>query len=124
MPISRMFKEAVRVLRRNDMGGWTRAAPKLYPHQWRWDSAFIAIGLARLAPTGAARELTTLFEHQLASGKVPHIVFNSICPRQLLLTRRGPLGNGAEPARRPVRAGRDQRPVPAPVHAIAAGRIR
>ena len=32
------------VLRRNDMGGWTRAAPDLYPHQWSWDSACIAIG--------------------------------------------------------------------------------
>jgi len=36
------------VLRRNDLGGWTRAAPGLYPHQWSWDSAFIAIGLAHI----------------------------------------------------------------------------
>ena len=25
---------AAAVLRKNDMGGWTRAAPTLYPHQW------------------------------------------------------------------------------------------
>ena len=36
------------VLRRNDMGGWTKAAPEHYPHQWSWDSAFITIGLAHL----------------------------------------------------------------------------
>jgi hypothetical protein len=34
---------AEEVLRKNDMGGGTRAAPELYPHQWSWDSAFIAI---------------------------------------------------------------------------------
>ena len=62
------------------MAGWTRAAPEPYPHQWSWDSAFIAIGLARLDPACATRELTTLFEHQWASGKVPHIVFNPDAP--------------------------------------------
>jgi hypothetical protein len=41
---------AARVLRRNDMSGCTRAAPDLYPPQRSWDSASIAIGLARLAP--------------------------------------------------------------------------
>jgi glucosylglycerate hydrolase len=63
VPISEMFEEAP-VLRRNDMGGWWRAAPELYPHQRSWDSALIAIGLARLDPASAARKLTTLFEHQ------------------------------------------------------------
>ncbi len=72
--------QAVEVLRQNDMGGWTRAAPGLYPHQWSWDSAFIAIGLARLDVRRAARELRTLFEHQWATGKVPHIVFNPKAP--------------------------------------------
>jgi hypothetical protein len=36
-----LIGQARKILRRNDMGGWTRAAPSLYPHQWRWDSAFI-----------------------------------------------------------------------------------
>jgi hypothetical protein len=58
------------------MGSWTRAAPELYPHQWSWDSAFIAIGLAHLDVRRAALELRTLFAHQWATGKVPHIVFN------------------------------------------------
>ena len=37
---------ALAVLRLNDLGDWTKPAPRLYPHQWSWDSAFIAIGLA------------------------------------------------------------------------------
>lgn len=40
-------RAAAGVLRRNDAGTMTRAAPGLYPHMWSWDSAFIAIGLAR-----------------------------------------------------------------------------
>jgi glucosylglycerate hydrolase len=62
---------AERVLRRNDMGGWTRAAPDLYPHQWSWDTGFIAVGLAHLDTGRAARELSSLFEHQWTNGKVP-----------------------------------------------------
>ncbi len=72
--------QAEKVLRQNDMGGWTRAAPELYPHQWSWDSAFIAIGLAHLDVRRAARELLTLFAQQWATGKVPHIVFNPEAP--------------------------------------------
>ena len=67
---------AARVLHQNDLGGWTKAAPALYPHQWSWDSAFIAIGWAHLDPRRALRELTTLFAAQWANGMVPHIVYN------------------------------------------------
>jgi hypothetical protein len=48
----------------------------LYPHQWSWDSAFIAVGLAQVRPDRAWRELRTLFSAQWADGRVPHIVFN------------------------------------------------
>jgi glucosylglycerate hydrolase len=71
---------AARVLRQNDAGGWTKPGPNHYPHQWSWDSAFIAIGLARFDVRRAARELETLFAHQWASGKVPHIVFDPKAP--------------------------------------------
>src|SRR3954466_6627707 len=77
---SSLAARARKVLRQNDMGDWTRAAPYLYPHQWSWDSAFIAIGLARLDVRRAARELRTLFAHQWKTGKVPHIVFNPQAP--------------------------------------------
>jgi glucosylglycerate hydrolase len=75
-----LASQAEKVLRRNDMGGWTRAAPELYPHQWSWDSAFIAIGLAHLDVRRAALELRTLFAHQWKNGKVPHIFFNPEAP--------------------------------------------
>jgi hypothetical protein len=71
---------AAEVLRRNDFGTWTKPAPHLYPHQWSWDSAFIAMGLAHLDIRRAARELQTLFDAQWATGKVPHIVFNPDAP--------------------------------------------
>jgi glucosylglycerate hydrolase len=77
---SGMIRRAAEVLRRNDMGGWTRAAPELYPHQWSWDTGFIAVGLAHLDTARAARELLTLFAYQWKTGKIPHIVFNPKAP--------------------------------------------
>jgi glycogen debranching enzyme len=76
----RLAARAAEILRKNDMGAWTKAAPDLYPHQWSWDSAFIAIGLSRLDTRRAARELLALFAHQWKNGKVPHIVFNPEAP--------------------------------------------
>ena len=77
---SGLFQDAADVLRRNDMGGWTRAAPDLYPHQWSWDAGFITIGLAHLDTRRAAEELRGLFRHQWKNGKIPHIVFNPQAP--------------------------------------------
>ncbi|HKY50345.1 MAG TPA: glycogen debranching protein [Candidatus Limnocylindria bacterium] len=68
------------MLRANDVGGWTKPAPRLYPHQWSWDSAFIAIGLAHLDPARALEELEHLFEAQWSDGRVPHIVFDPKVP--------------------------------------------
>lgn len=67
---------AAAVLHLNDQGEWTKAAPNLYPHQWSWDAAFIAIGWAHLDTARAAQELRTLFAAQWRTGKIPHIVFN------------------------------------------------
>jgi len=66
---------AAAVLRDNDAGGWTKASPHLYPHQWSWDSAFIAIGWAHLDVRRALSELEQLLAAQWPSGMVPHIVF-------------------------------------------------
>ncbi|EEP75033.1 conserved hypothetical protein [Micromonospora sp. ATCC 39149] len=61
-------------------GNWehdhTVPSRTLYPHQWSWDSAFVAVGLAHVRPDRAWRELRTLFAAQWADGRVPHIVFN------------------------------------------------
>ncbi|GAA3819766.1 MULTISPECIES: glycogen debranching protein [Amycolatopsis] len=66
---------AARVLRDNDTGAVITAAPRLYPHMWSWDAAFISIGLARLDLPRAVAELETLFKAQWRNGMVPHIVF-------------------------------------------------
>lgn len=65
------------MLHRNDAGDWTKASPHLYPHQWSWDSALIAIGWAHLDPRRAMLELEGLFDAQWPTGMVPHIVFHS-----------------------------------------------
>jgi hypothetical protein len=115
-----MFDRAVQVLRRNDMGSWTKAAPNLYPHQWSWDSAFIAIGLARLDVVRAALELIGLFSAQWATGKIPHIVFNPHAPPRSYLL--GP--EHWAPALPPLDAPDPPRQTSGlcqpPVHAIAA----
>jgi hypothetical protein len=69
--------QAAAVLRGNDAGGWTKASPLLYPHQWSWDSAFIAIGWAHLDVRRAMTELEQLFAAQWSTGMVPHIVFRA-----------------------------------------------
>lgn len=68
--------QAIAVLDRNRVSGWTRAAPHLYPHQWSWDSAFIAIGLVHVDPELAMEEMRSLFRAQWRNGMIPHIVFN------------------------------------------------
>ncbi|QNE36716.1 glucosylglycerate hydrolase [Leifsonia shinshuensis] len=74
--IEDIARAAAAVLRRNDAGSMTRAAPGLYPHMWSWDSAFIAIGLARFDVPRAIRELQSLLDAQWSTGMIPHIVFN------------------------------------------------
>ncbi|GAA1228527.1 glucosylglycerate hydrolase [Rhodoglobus aureus] len=71
-----LFHEAVEVLRANDLGTMTSAAPNLYPHMWSWDAAFVAIGLARVNVPRAIQELETLLEAQWTTGMIPHIVFS------------------------------------------------
>ncbi|OUM42753.1 glucosylglycerate hydrolase [Arthrobacter sedimenti] len=66
---------AIEVLRLNDLGTMTTAAPNLYPHMWSWDAAFVAIGLARFDVPRAITELRTLLAAQWTTGMIPHIVF-------------------------------------------------
>jgi hypothetical protein len=68
---------AKRVLKNNWMGHSTKPSPKLYPHQWSWDSCFISIGYAHYEQERAMEELRTVFAAQWKNGMVPHIVFNS-----------------------------------------------
>ncbi|MEV6104916.1 hypothetical protein AB0M28_09400 [Streptomyces sp. NPDC051940] len=74
-------REAERVLAANWTGASTVPSRALYPHQWSWDSAFIAIGLRHLSPLRAQLELRTLLGAQWGDGRVPHIVFNPAVPK-------------------------------------------
>ncbi|MDX2596483.1 hypothetical protein PV343_30150 [Streptomyces sp. WI03-4A] len=71
---------AARVLAANWTGSSTVPSQSLYPHQWSWDSAFVAIGLRHLSPLRAQTELETLLAAQWGDGRVPHIVFNPSVP--------------------------------------------
>ncbi|MFR9674710.1 amylo-alpha-1,6-glucosidase [Streptomyces sp. TR06-5] len=74
-------QEARRVLLRNWTGTSTVPSHGLYPHQWSWDSAFIAIGLRHLSVRRARLELETLTAAQWGDGRIPHIVFNPAVPQ-------------------------------------------
>ena len=71
-----MAARAAYILRDNSTGLITKAAPALYPHQWSWDAAFNAIGLATVDLPRARLELDSLFAGQWRNGMVPHIVFD------------------------------------------------
>jgi hypothetical protein len=83
------------VLERNRRGSWTCPSISLYPHQWLWDSCFIAIGLASYDPQRAAGELRALFRGQWANGMLPHMVFSDhvkdIGSRRIWQSKKNPL---------------------------------
>ncbi|GHH63751.1 hypothetical protein GCM10017673_05230 [Streptosporangium violaceochromogenes] len=70
-------REAWSVLNANRAGSATVPAPGLYPHQWNWDSTFVALGLARQDTRRAGAELLSLLAGQWRTGMVPHIVFQA-----------------------------------------------
>jgi hypothetical protein len=72
---TQLAARAAYLLRGNDLGVMTSAAPLLYPHMWSWDAAFVAVGLAPLSVERAVVELDTLLSAQWANGMIPHIVF-------------------------------------------------
>ncbi|MBA8879492.1 MGH1-like glycoside hydrolase domain-containing protein [Phyllobacterium myrsinacearum] len=68
---------ARQILATNDRGGYTVPTDRLYPFQWNWDSAFVAMGFATYDVPRAYRELERLIEGQWADGMIPHIVFHT-----------------------------------------------
>ncbi|HEV3465213.1 MAG TPA: hypothetical protein VG846_14685, partial [Actinomycetota bacterium] len=77
---ARLLAAAGELLEANRRGAGTVPSPALYPHQWSWDAAFVAIGRSRLDQWRAAHELDSLLGGQWANGMVPHIVFNPAVP--------------------------------------------
>jgi len=78
--MSRIFadyiEKAKQILANNWTGMSTKPAPSLYPHQWNWDSSFIALGKSHYNTAQAILEIETLFEAQWANGMLPQIVFD------------------------------------------------
>lgn len=70
-----LLKQAKEVLQMNDRGNYTQPAYGLYPHQWLWDSCFIAIGLRHLDVDRAQQELISLGRGQWRNGMLPNIIF-------------------------------------------------
>jgi glycogen debranching enzyme len=67
--------EATDVLASNRRDGYTIPSATLYPFQWNWDSAFIAVGLAGVDPAAAKAEIETLLSAQWSNGMLPQIAF-------------------------------------------------
>ncbi|WP_234539297.1 MGH1-like glycoside hydrolase domain-containing protein [Streptomyces shenzhenensis] len=112
---------AAQVLDDNWTGSSTVPSRSLYPHQWSWDSAFIAIGLRHLSPLRAQTELETLLAAQWGDGRIPHIVFNPSVPLDAYFPSpdfwRSSTAGRAAGAPRTVQTSGIVQP---PVHALAA----
>lgn len=63
------------VLEKNWRTTHTIPAEGLYPHQWLWDSCFIAIGTRHTNLKHAQQELRSLLRGQWANGMLPHMIF-------------------------------------------------
>ena len=71
------------VLQKNHRGNFTIPARGLYPHQWLWDSCFIAIGLANYDMERAKLEILSLLRGQWKNGMLPHIIFTPGKPQAM-----------------------------------------
>jgi glycogen debranching enzyme len=70
-------QKAQSILRLNDMGAFTKPAPRQYPHQWNWDAAVIALGLSHFDLPRALDEIRSLLKGQWKDGMVPHIIYHT-----------------------------------------------
>ena len=107
-----LLDRAREVLDANWIGASTLPSASLYPHQWSWDSAFIAIGRSWYDQDRAQQELGSLFRAQWANGMVPHLVFNPSVPEGGVLPGAGLLAVVDTVAERATRC-RDIRDYPA-----------
>jgi hypothetical protein len=76
-PVLSLEEQAAAILHKNDRGIYTSPDGALYPHQWLWDSCFVAIGLRHLNIDRARTELTSLIRGQWKNGMLPNIIFNT-----------------------------------------------
>jgi hypothetical protein len=74
--LKKYIRAAKSVLINNRSSAYTLPSSSLYPHQWNWDSGFIAIGYSHFDTEWAMKELESLFSAQWKNGMLPQIVFN------------------------------------------------
>ena len=76
--MNKFIKDAQKILTGNRKRGYTLPTNnKLYPAQWNWDSAFIALGYSYFNLNFALKEIKTLLDGQWKDGMVPHILFHN-----------------------------------------------
>ena len=76
--MNRFIKNAQKILIRNRKKGYTLPTNNtLYPAQWNWDSAFIALGYSYFNLNFALKEIKTLLDGQWKDGMIPHILFHN-----------------------------------------------
>jgi glycogen debranching enzyme len=73
---SDLVQAAQAVLNTNDRGNFTIPASGIYPHQWLWDSCFIAIGQRHFDVDRAKLEILSLLRAQWKNGMLPHMIFS------------------------------------------------
>ena len=72
-----LIKIAKKTLLNNRRSNYTLPTnSKLYPAQWNWDSAFIALGYSHFNINFALDEINTLLKGQWKDGMIPHILFH------------------------------------------------
>ena len=75
--MNKFVKIAQKTLIGNRKKGYTLPTNnKLYPAQWNWDSAFIALGYSYFNLNFALKEIKTLLDGQWKDGMIPHILFH------------------------------------------------
>ena len=71
-----LIEKANKVLKLNDLGGYTVPTHDLYPFQWNWDSAITALGWMKIDESRAWQEINMLLRGQWDNGMIPHIIFH------------------------------------------------
>jgi glycogen debranching enzyme len=75
--VTDLTARAREILYENDRGGYTVPTARLYPFQWNWDSAFVAMGWAVFDIPRAWSEIELLLRGQWDDGLIPQIVFHA-----------------------------------------------
>ena len=77
---------AADVLQANDRGTFTVPSGSLYPYQWLWDAAFIALGWSTIDRSRAWDELDSVVRGQWPDGMLPHVVYHHPSARYFVST--------------------------------------